>query len=151
MTRKELYELRRDYFLSAGYQCIHYKDFDYKILEKILYIKKPGRNTQAYSDCLIMLDTETSKAEKGDFIAENHLCAWTVSIRAFHVNICTLYGNRPSECMECLCKIMDKMPGEKTFIYVFNLSYDYVFLRKFLSALLTPIISAICSANSVLF
>lgn len=132
MTRKELYKQRQDYFLSAGYQCIFYKDFNFDILDKIMYIRKPGRNGQVYSDCIIMLDTETSKATPGGFIEENHLVAWTISIRAFHMNICTLYGHKPSECIDCLNKMLEHLSGEKTFVYIFNASYDWVFLRKFM-------------------
>ena len=96
-----------------------------------MYVRKPGRKSEVISDCIMMLDTETSKSDK-DTICENHIVAWTLSIRAFHHNVCTLYGHRPSECIECLNNVMDQLSGEKYYIYVYNLSYDWVFLRKFL-------------------
>ena len=126
-----MYQLRQDYYVRAGYECTFYKDFDFTHLEKIMYIKKPGRNSEAYSDCLMMLDTETSKLYGGDFVCENYVVAWTLSIRAFHTNIVTLWGHKPSECVECLNMVMEHLPGQKHYCYIFNASYDWVFLRKF--------------------
>lgn len=62
---------------------------------------------------------------------ENHVCAFTISIRAFDRNLVTLYGNKPSECIEALENIHNNLKGDKTVIYFHNLSYDWVFLRKF--------------------
>ena len=126
-----MYKIRQDYFLSRKYECIYYQEFDFSVLDKIMYIKKPGRNSQAYSDCIMMLDTETSKSI-ADEVCENYIVAWTISIRAYHVNICTLYGHRPSECIDCLNQIRTHLSGDKIFCYIFNASYDIVFLRKFL-------------------
>ena len=132
MLRRELYQQRRSYYLQKPYEMKFYRDFNYKILDNIMYINKPGWQHQTYSDCIMMLDTETSKKYGPEFVAENYVVAWTISIRAFHVNICTLYGNRPSECIECLNMIMGHLSGEKKIVYIFNASYDWVFLRKFL-------------------
>lgn len=133
MTYGEIYAKRQDYFLHHQYQFLYYADFDYKILHNIMYIKRPGRNSQVVSDCFIMLDTETSKTYEGeDFVCENYIVAWTISIRAFHTNICTLYGTRPSECLDCIQRLLEEIPGEIKYFYCHNLSYDYVFLRKFL-------------------
>ena len=133
MTRKELYNQRKKFFDAFEYECVYYKDFDYKVLNNIMYIFKPGRNGAKYSDCIIMLDTETSKRKNDvDYIGENHVVAFSISIRAFEKNICTLYGNRPTECVECISLILGELSGDKTFFYIFNASYDYVFLRKFL-------------------
>ena len=131
MNRKELYQLRKKFFEKTEYTFIHYKEFDYQILYNIMYVYKPGRNGAKYSDCIIMLDTETSKSKTdSDYIGENHIVAFSISIRAFDKNICTLYGNKPSECIECISLILDALPGDKTFFYIFNASYDYCFLRK---------------------
>ena len=105
MTYKEIYSLREKHYHKIEYQCLFYQDFDFKILDKIMYVTKPGRGTERISDCIMMLDTETSKCKAGE-VCENHLVAWSLSIRAFHVNVCTLYGHRPSECIECLNLIM---------------------------------------------
>ena len=131
MLRKELYALRTSYFDKIEYQRCFYLDFDYSILNKIMYVKKPSKVPVFINDAIIMVDTETSKSVPGE-ICENYVVAWTISIRAFHKNIVTLYGNKPSECVDCIRRIMEAMPGEKTYMYVFNLSYDWVFLRKFI-------------------
>ena len=131
MTYQELYTLREKYFAKIKYQCVYYKDFDFGILNRVMYVTKPGRQSDKISDCIMMLDTETSKAQP-DVIGENHLVAWSLSVRAFHKNVCTLYGHKPTECMECLELLMKHLPGNKHFIYIYNLSYDWVFLRKFL-------------------
>ena len=133
MQYREIYKIREEYFLSLPYQCIHYSEYDFSILDKIMYVRRPGRNSQAISDCIVMLDTETSKTFEGeDFVCENYIVAWTISIRAFHKNICTLYGNKPSEVMDCLDRMKEHIPGDILYCYIFNLSYDYCFLRKFL-------------------
>ena len=131
MTFRELYQRRADYFAKQEYELTFYQDYDFNILKNIMYVTKPGRNSERISDCIMMLDTETSKSSAGE-VCENYLVAWTLSIRAFHKNIVTLYGSRPSECIDCLNRIMDMLPGSKHYIYIFNLSYDWMFLRKFL-------------------
>lgn len=65
---------------------------------------------------------------------ENHVCLWTISLRAFHTNIVTLYGVKPSEMVECIDKIHETLPGQRTLIFFHNWSYDQVFLRKFMFA-----------------
>ena len=131
MTYKELYAIRERHIREHVYKCIYYEDFDYRILRSIMYVTKPGRGSEKISDCIMMLDTESSKSDP-DVIGENHLVAWTISIRAFCTNVCTLYGHRPSECIDCLNRIMEHLSGNKYYIYVYNLSWDWVFLRKFL-------------------
>ena len=131
MLYRELYHQREVYFSKIKYALLFYRDFDFRILDKIMYVTKPGKNAERISDCIMMLDTETSKSKAGE-VCENHLVAWSLSIRAFHKNIVTLYGNKPSECIDCLDMICDHLPGVKHYIYIYNLSYDWVFLRKFL-------------------
>lgn len=133
MNRAELYNKRKKLFSTIEYEFKYYKDFNFGILNNIMYIMKPGRNGYSVSDCIIMLDTETSKKKNEvDYIAENHLVAFSISVRAFDKNICTLYGHKPSECVECLQMLLDALAGDKIFVYIFNASYDYIFLRKFL-------------------
>lgn len=66
-------------------------------------------------------------------IKDNHIVIWTMSIALFDIPLATLYGRKPSELIECITKILDVLSGDKTYMYIFNLSYDYVFLRKFLN------------------
>lgn len=48
------------------------------------------------------------------------------------MNICTLYGRRPSELVDCLTAIRNMLDGDYIYIYVHNLGYDWVFIRRFL-------------------
>lgn len=131
MKRSKLVQIRTEWFNSIwNYRLLHHSNFNYKILEKILYVKRAGRgDNSSYNDVWIMLDTETSK--KGNGTQDNHVCMWTISIRAFGVNIVTLWGRRPSTCIDTLIQIHDTMAGDMTIVYVHNLSYDWVFLRKY--------------------
>lgn len=127
---------------ETPYIFCHYKKFDYRILKKIWYIYTRGAGEHiTYNDVLIMADTETSKKKPDEFdpkakknkykTHDNHVVAWTISIRAFHHNICTLYGRKPFKMIETIRRIHDCMNGERTVIYFHNLSYDHIFLRKF--------------------
>lgn len=130
MTYKELYNIRSENIRKKKYVRIHWSEYDYSGLSSILYRIRNGRGTNdKYNDVIIMADTETSKKKNSD---HNHVVAWTISIRAFNYNICTLYGSRPSSMMTCFEFILNSMSGDKTVIYFHNLSYDYMFLRKFL-------------------
>lgn len=134
MTRGELLQLRKEYFQKHEYKLQHHKDFNYNLLHKIMYLHRSGRgDNNTYNDVIIMLDTETSKKD-ASCIDENHICAWTISLRAFDVNIVTLYGHKPDTLVETMLNIHENMAGEKTIFYIHNASYDYVFMRKFLYA-----------------
>ena len=123
------------------YKMVFYTDFKYKVLENIMFKLKRGKFKQgSYNDCIIMADTETSKHPEQMKYDEfgnceplpNHVVAWTISIRAFHMNIVTLYGTRPSEFIACLNMIRSKLKGDDIYIYFHNLPYDWYFLRRFL-------------------
>lgn len=134
MTKKDLYELRRDKIRRRKYIMCYWDNYNYTWLQNIMYVNRPGRgDNTSYDDCIIMLDTETSKKYKTK-IAENHVVAFTISIRAFEHNIVTLWGRKPDDCIKCITRIMENLQGDHTIIYVHNLSYDYVFLRRFLMA-----------------
>lgn len=97
-----------------------------------MYLTRGGKgHGETYNDCIIMLDTETSKEMPGT-VCKNYIVAWTISIRAFDQNIVTLWGQKPSECVSCINNIMMRMQGDKTVIYVHNMAYDWTFLRKFM-------------------
>lgn len=138
----EIHKIYENKIRSMDYQYVHYKKFDYSILKYIWNIRKPGLgDPSTYNDVIIMADTETSKKKPDIFnpnakkekykTHENHVVAWTISIRAYHHNICTLYGRKPSRMIETLQRLIDNMSGQKLVIYFHNLSYDHVFLRKF--------------------
>ena len=116
-----------------GYEFSYYADYDYSRLKKIRALRRLGKGHEGefYSNCIMMLDTETSA--KSERICEaNHIVAWTLSIRAKHENICTLWGKKPRECINTLFDIINNLDGNRYIIYVHNLAYDYVFLRKYL-------------------
>lgn len=115
-----------------SYSFIYYKFFDYSILRHISVIGRKGKsNNETYNDIIIMADTETSKETPGT-VCKNYVVAWTISLRAFDHNIVTLYGTKPSEMVQTIDKLITSMGGMKTIIYFHNLSYDWVFLRKFM-------------------
>lgn len=149
MTLKELEDRRRSFFdRYVPYKMLYYEDFDFGLLNHLTYKKRPVRgDPETVNNCFIMADTETSKklkvyktieAKQGGQVVsrteihENHVVAWSLSIRQYHRNIVTLYGSRPSEFCDCLSRILACLPGDKTVVYFHNLAYDYVFLRKFL-------------------
>ena len=132
-SRTQLYMKRREWLIRHHSYCfIFWKYFDYSILSKVMTITRSGKkNGDTYNDVIIMLDTETSK-EKAGTVCKNYVVAWTISIRAFGENIATLYGSKPSECITAINQMVMAMPGQNTVLYVHNLSYDWVFLRKFM-------------------
>lgn len=116
--------------LKIEYQLIEWDKFDYEILNSIETKKKRNKSkTVICNDVIIFLDTETSKS---DYLEDNYIILWTLSIRYKGNNIVTFYGRKPTECISCLEKLQNNFTGHQTFIYVHNLPYDYFFLRLFL-------------------
>lgn len=101
-----------------------------------MYYKKKGKFQKGtWNDIIIGADTETSKGhEITKDTQANHVCAWTISIRAYHANIVTLYGTRPSEMMQAFGKIRDALKGDIFYVYFHNAAYDWFFLRRFFYA-----------------
>ena len=124
------------------YKMVFWDQWDYSFLTtNIMYYKKKGKyRSGTYNDVIIMGDTETSKDHDSytwdEFGNEepmpNHVCAWTISIRAYHKNIVTLYGAKPSEMVQCMRLIRKALKGDEFYIYFHNLAYDYFFLRQFI-------------------
>lgn len=115
------------------YSMMYYSDFNFNILKKINNVyKRIGGHEYKANEIIIMADTETSKdAEHQKEVYENHVVAWTISLRAAGENICTLYGTRPREHIETLERIHETMHGNRTYVFYHNLSYDWTFLRQF--------------------
>lgn len=136
MNLSELATVRRNYLLEHWeYGMFLWSDFDFSILDNIIYKKRAGRGSNgSYNDCIIMADTETSKKIDSDIPGHNHVVAWTISIRAFDLNIATIYGHDPDSFISTINNMKKHMKGEDTFIYFHNLCYDWVFLRKFMFA-----------------
>lgn len=145
MTSKELYLIRQDYISKyVPYRFMHHSEFNYDILDNIMYIKRPGKGeNKTYNDCIIMFDTETSRKKlkaarqksilpSGLKTRENHVVAWTLCIRAFGLNLVTLWGHKPSTLISTMKEVHDSMKGEITVMYAHNLSYDHWFCRRFM-------------------
>lgn len=135
MNIKELEQVRLNYLNNNyPYKMVYWGLFNFKILSNIMYRKKVGRGkTGTYNDCIIMGDTETSKAKnvRRKETKENHVVAWTISIRAYHRNIVTIWGRKPSDMIKAIQTIQKNLAGDETYLYFFNLSYDWTFLRQF--------------------
>lgn len=134
MTINELTTIRKNWLEKHyKYSMCHWSEFDYSILSNIMYRKRAGRGrNNTVNDVIIMFDTETSKKNNGT--TDNHVVAWTISLRAFDMNLVTLYGHKPSTLAQCIHKLMTSMQGEETILYCHNLPYDWTFTRKFLFA-----------------
>lgn len=121
------------------YKYCYYIEFDFSILNNILARKKHGAHSEdTYAEVYIGFDTETSKAHEpvrgafGRYVTQdNHICMWTIAIRAFHKNICTLRGAKPSELVHCVRLIRENIKATNLFLFAHNLPYDIVFLRRF--------------------
>lgn len=133
--RSQVFEYRKRWYeKNWSYSFRYYKYFDFSRLSKIMTIQQGTKSkTDIYNDCIIMFDTETSKETAG-CVCKNYVVAWTISIRAFGLNIVTLYGTRPSEFVYTVNQMIMNMSGEKTLFYAHNLAYDWVFLRKWMMA-----------------
>ena len=129
MTVKELRQKKAVYY-KGKYQLIKWNDYKYRKLKEIMYVRRAGRaDNDTYSDCIIMADTETSKGEQKG-IAENHICAFTISIRAYHENIVTLYGSKPYDFVKTLQRLQKYLAGDKIIIYFHIFSLFNIFLSK---------------------
>ena len=116
------------------YKMVYWSKWDYSFLtNNIMYYKKKGKFQKGtWNDVIIAADTETSKGhEITSDPSENHVVAWTISIRAYHNNIVTLYGTRPSEMMKAFQKIREALKGDDIYVYFHNMAYDWTFLRLF--------------------
>lgn len=125
---------------KLDYRYVYYLEYDYSILSNILCRKKNGsRSRLTYSEAYIMLDTESSKDHPIEYDKEgkaipqmNHIVAFTCSIRAFHKNLCTLRGSRPSELVHMLKLIRANIKADVIYIFVHNLPWDWQFIRRFM-------------------
>lgn len=137
MNKQRLEAVRKKWLQdNITYERVIFTRFDYSILQNCLYTCRKGKGSNhSINECWIAFDTETSKKHKQkneDHENHNHVVAWTISIRFFHMNIVTLFGRKPSDLIETLVKIHEALPGEETVFYCHNLPYDYHFLRLFL-------------------
>ena len=115
------------------YKFTHFTLYNYAVLNKIT---SSGynyyQNKRKHANCFIMADTETSKDKTRYRGASNHVVIWTISIRSMGFNWVTLWGNKPSDLCKAFSLIKDNLKADDVSIYWHNMSYDYVFCRKFL-------------------
>ena len=122
---------------EIGFVVTFWEDFDYNTLKKIPIRTKKGKKPVTYADAVIMADTETSRFMKDATTEEeqrNHICAWSLAIRTLSINICCLWGKKPSDLMKCLRLIRDSIDADEVFLYWHNMAYDWCFTRKFFFA-----------------
>ena len=129
VTRAVMVEAATRFYSKWTYRRCEYTQFNYNALKHIIWDRRPGRGDNiTYNDCEIMIDTETSKKRSGQ---ANHVVIWTLTIRTLTYNIVTLYGRKPSQLTDCISRICSALRGDMTIMYIHNLSYDWVFIRKF--------------------
>lgn len=131
ITNKELTAIRVKWLHNhLEYKLTEWQEFNYNILSNVMYSARRGRGSNnTVNECIIMCDIETSKKPAS---SDNHVVAWTMSIRWEHINIVTLYGHKPSEFCRCLRKVHEALNGFETIYYWHNMAYDWVFIRKFM-------------------
>ena len=140
--------LNRYEYLASNwkYKMCYWSEFEYAILENCMYRKYNRWNQNTCNDITIMLDTETSKKHENRYLTlyhkngecesvyqpdHNHIVIWTITIRLFNLDIATIYGRKPSECVQAIKCMLEHLKGDFTHIYVHNLGYDWTFLRKY--------------------
>ena len=137
-TLAQVCKIKQDILHKYYPYCMRYwSEFDYSVLSKVIVSKKKaGKKGGTYNDVIIMCDTETSKhhinKDENVSCVPNHVVAWTISFRAWDTNIATLYGQSPVDFSECIELIQNALPGDETFFYWHNMSYDWVFIRRFM-------------------
>lgn len=113
------------------YSMQHWDDFDYSLFKHIVTKYRSNKSRTSYSDVIIMADTETSK-KKDHVKKDNHICAWSIAFRAFGRNLVTLWGQSPRDLCECIGRVRENLEGDQIYIYWHNMSYDWVFTRRFM-------------------
>ena len=124
------------------YVFCHYTQYDYSILDRVEAKQKKGKPSEhkeniPVSNAIIAFDTETSKEKinpiiNGKYVpVPNYVVAWTIAIRVHHRNFCCLFGNKPSEFVECVNNLRKHLKGE-ILMFAHNLGYDYQFLKSFM-------------------
>lgn len=94
--------------------------------------KGHGERRCSISNLTIMADTETSKEPGHKEPFENYLVAWTCTIRGNNENLMTYYGNDPESFVNFLTILRAALAADVILIFFHNLSYDWVFVRRFL-------------------
>lgn len=129
MTPKHARPQDYEYFVHSPYIFCHHSEADISIFEHVYNGYIIGKKNERYNDLICMIDTETSKKKKGN---DNHVCAWTASFAAGDVPFLTVWGHKPSTLVSFLTAVKNRMQEGFFYIYIHNMGYDWVFLRKFM-------------------
>lgn len=118
-----------EYLAGKDYGMYYWRDFDFEIFKHV-QVKRRTTGKSSFWNAVVMADTETSR--KHGETDDNHVCAWSIAFRAFHRNICTLWGQSPREFAMMLAKLRSYVEADEIYIYWHNLAYDWIFIRKFM-------------------
>ena len=132
-----------NFYMQYDFEVCRWDQWDYSLLSHVRADQPRGREKDRINECFIMLDTETSKtkpdqyhiAKDGRKVYEdnvNYVVKWSLAINAYGINVVCLWGDKPSECLKCVENVEKALSGDLTVIYIHNLSYDWLFLRKFM-------------------
>lgn len=134
-----------NYYCQDDFAISFYNDYDFSCLKHIPSGQCRGNRKKSISECFIMLDTETSKSVPDTYKIKrvsgrelkvydenrNYIVKWSIAVNYRGINVCCLWGNKPSECVHCLERMNAVLKGNCIIIYIHNLAYDWMFLRKF--------------------
>lgn len=131
------------FFAVLDYDRVYVDDFDFVLCGKCPVDQARGKDKTRLNELFIMLDTETSKSfpdrkiktdDGRETYAENpnYIVAWSCAMNVYGLNLCTVWGNDPRQICPFLERLHDSLNGNKTIVYVHQLAYDYMFLRRFL-------------------
>lgn len=132
MRTREYVRIQEKVREDFKYKLTYWNEFNYTLLDKWIKTKSKrgkGKSGQRYADIIITADTETSK--KNDDSGHNHVCAWSMTLRAYKQNLTTLYGHDPEEFVDCLESLRAHLIGE-IFIFLHNMPYDITFFQRFI-------------------
>lgn len=126
-------------------QPVYWTDYTYLSLSHIPHDQSRSRRDEELNQIFIMLDTETSKSHPDNLLSvdpktrlrtwednPNYVVKWSIAGNAAGHNYFLIWGSKPTDAVTALSMIHASMGGNLTRVYVHNLSYDWVFLRKFI-------------------
>lgn len=126
----------------SDYSRVYCDDFDFGFCRFCPVDQARGKDKTRLNEVFIMLDTETSKSFPDRKIKAsdgretyvenpNYIVAWSCAVNVYGLNMCTVYGDNPTQITPFLERLHDCFKGNKTIVYLHNMAYDIMFLRKF--------------------
>lgn len=119
-------------------------EYSYLPLKSVTHDAPRGPRKESLNEIFIMLDTETSKSFPDQVIGydetgariwadnPNYIVKWSIAGNIGGHNIFVLYGSKPGDAVAALTMIHASMRGNYTRVHIHNLSYDWVFLRRWM-------------------